>query len=85
MVIKVLGSGCTNCKRLEALVHEVILEMGVDGTIEKVTDMMDIMSFRVLGLPGLVIDGKVVSAGRVPTRAELTTWIADAAMAAPPA
>jgi small redox-active disulfide protein 2 len=84
MVIKVLGSGCTNCKRLEALVHEVTLQMGVDVTIEKVTDVMEMMSYRILGLPGLVIDGKVFCAGRVPSKTELTTWLTDAMMAAPP-
>ena len=85
MVIKVLGSGCTNCKRLEAMVQEVIGEMGLDATVEKVMDIRDIMSYRVLGTPGLVIDGKVVSAGRVPSKAEITTWVADAATAAPEA
>ena len=63
MKIEVLGSGCTNCKRLEALVAEVAQELGIEATVEKVTDIRQIMSYRVLGTPGLVIDGKVLSAG----------------------
>jgi len=80
MEIKILGTGCPNCQRLEKLAKEVAAEMGVEATFVKVTDMKKILSYEILGTPGLVIDGKVVSSGRIPTRAEVTTWVANAAM-----
>jgi len=82
MRIEVLGSGCSNCVRLAELAQEAARDMGVEATVEKVTDIRQIMSYRVLGTPGLVIDGNVVSAGRVPGKAEIATWIADAMAAA---
>lgn len=78
MVIKVLGSGCVNCRRLEALVREVVGELGVPAEIEKVTDFREIASYGILATPGLVIDGEVKSAGRIPNKAELTTWVTSA-------
>ncbi len=81
MDIKLLGPGCPNCQRLERIVREAILEMGVEATISKVTDMRQIMAYDIVGTPGLVINGKVVSSGRIPTKAEVTTWLANAAMA----
>jgi small redox-active disulfide protein 2 len=81
MVIQVLGTGCANCTRLAALATEVAREMGVDARVEKVTDMREIMAYRVLATPGLVIDGKLVCAGRVPSKPELNTWVANALMA----
>lgn len=81
MEIKILGTGCPNCQRLEKLAKEVAAEMGVEATVVKVTDMKKILSYEILGTPGLVIDGKVVSSGRIPTKAEVTTWVANAAMA----
>ncbi|MFI3303077.1 MAG: thioredoxin family protein [Rikenellaceae bacterium] len=64
MEIKVLGTGCAGCKALEATVREVVAEMNLDATVEKVEDIMEIMSFNVMSMPGLVLDGKVVSAGK---------------------
>jgi small redox-active disulfide protein 2 len=81
MEIKILGVGCANCQRLERIAREAAAEMGVEATFDHVTDMRKIMSYAILGTPGLVIDGKVVSSGRVPTKAEVSTWIANAAMA----
>jgi small redox-active disulfide protein 2 len=81
MVIQVLGTGCANCTRLAALATEVAQEMGVDVRVEKVTDMREIMAFRVLATPGLVIDGKLVCAGRVPSKSEVNTWVVNALMA----
>ncbi len=78
MEIKVLGSGCANCKRLEALAREVVGELGVPAEIEKVTDFKQIMSYGILATPGLVIDGEVKSAGRIPNKAELSSWITSA-------
>lgn len=81
MDVKVLGSGCPNCKRLEKVAREALEEMGVEATLTKVTDFGDIMSYNIIATPGLVINGQVVSYGRIPTKAEVTTWVANAAMA----
>lgn len=76
--IKVLGSGCANCKRVEQIARSVMEEMSIDAEIVKVTDYSDIMDYNILSTPGLVINERVVSSGRIPTRAEVTTWIMDA-------
>lgn len=81
MDIKILGPGCPNCQRVEKVAREVLTEMGVEATLSKVTDWAKIMSYDIIGTPGLVIDGKVVSSGRIPTKGEVTTWVANAAMA----
>lgn len=78
MDIKVLGPGCPNCARLEKHVRAAASEIGVDATITKVTNWSDITAFGVMTTPGLVIDGKVVSSGRVPNKAEITSMIATA-------
>jgi len=78
--IKVLGSGCANCKRVEQIVRRLISEMDLQAEIIKVTDYKDILAYNVLSTPGLVINEKLVCAGRIPTPAEVTTWLADAAM-----
>lgn len=71
MNIKVLGTGCPNCQRLEANVKQAIEESGLEATVEKVTEIQDIMSYGVMGTPALVVDGKVRIAGRVPRAEEL--------------
>ncbi len=76
--IKVLGSGCANCKLLEQIARKVVEEMALDAEIIKVTDHNDIMAYNILSTPGLVINEKVVSSGRIPTTAEVSTWVADA-------
>jgi small redox-active disulfide protein 2 len=78
MEIKVLGTGCPNCKRLEKLARQALAEMGVEAAVTKVTGMSDIMAYDILTTPGLVIDEKVVSSGRVPSKAEVTSMIATA-------
>jgi len=80
LAIKVLGSGCANCKRVEQIVRRLISEMDLQAEIIKVTDYKDILAYNVLSTPGLVINEKLVCAGRIPTPAEVTTWLADAAM-----
>lgn len=80
LTIKILGSGCANCKRVEQIARKVVEEMGLQAEIIKVTDYKDIMAYNVLSTPGLVVNEKLVCSGRIPTSAEVTTWLADAAM-----
>jgi small redox-active disulfide protein 2 len=82
MEVKILGTGCPNCKRLEKVAREALDEMGVQATVIKVTDMMDILSYNIPATPGLVIDGNVVSYGRIPAKAEVATMITTALAAA---
>lgn len=76
MTVKILGSGCANCKKLEALAREAAASAGVAAEFIKVTDINAIMAYDLLSTPGLVIDEKLVSSGRVPTLAEIRQWIA---------
>jgi len=78
LTIKVLGSGCANCKRVEHIVRKIITDMNIEAQVIKVTDYNDITAYNILSTPGLVINEKVVSYGRIPTPAEVTTWVADA-------
>lgn len=64
MDIKVLGTGCAGCKALHNTVLETVAKLGLDTNVEKVEDLMEIMNYNVLSMPGLVIDGKVVSSGK---------------------
>lgn len=73
--IKVLGSGCANCINLEKMCKEVVAENGIDAEIEKVTEYKDIMSYGIMSTPGLVINGKVVHSGKLPTKSTLTHWL----------
>ncbi len=79
MNIKVLGSGCANCVRLETNVKEALTATGIaDATVEKVTDYADIAAWGIMSTPGLVIDGAVMVSGRVPDAAEIAHLIASA-------
>jgi small redox-active disulfide protein 2 len=78
LVIKVLGSGCPNCKKLEAITRKVVDTLAVEANVEKVTDYTKIMEYNILATPGLVINEKVVSYGRIPSEAEVTTFITSA-------
>jgi small redox-active disulfide protein 2 len=71
MNIQVLGTGCTKCKTLEKAVREIVAENNIDATVTKVDDIMEIMKFNIMTTPALVIDGKVVLKGRVPSMDEL--------------
>jgi len=67
MDIKILGPGCPKCKTLEKVTREAVAEAGINATIDKVEDIVKIMEYRVMHIPGLVINGKVVLRGQVPT------------------
>lgn len=71
MVIKILGSGCANCKKLEANAREAVKELGIEATIEKVDNFKDILAYGVMKTPGLVVDEKVKVMGRVATTEEI--------------
>ena len=71
MEIKILGTGCTKCKTLENLTREAVSDLGMAAEIEKVEDIVRIMGYRVMQTPALVINGKVVLSGRVPSSKEL--------------
>ena len=77
ITIKILGSGCANCKRLEQIARKVVTEMGIEAEVVKVTDYNAIMAYNILSTPGLVINEKVVSTGRIPTPAEVITWLTN--------
>ena len=78
LIIKVLGSGCANCKRVEQIAHKVVSEMEIEAEIIKVTEYPDIMAYNIMSTPGLVINEKVVSTGRIPSPNEINTWLANA-------
>ena len=82
LTMKVLGSGCANCKRLEQIARKIVSDLGIEAEVIKVTDYNDITAYNILSTPGLVINEKVVSSGRIPTPAEVSTWVADALQAA---
>ncbi|NTV38111.1 MAG: thioredoxin family protein [Anaerolineales bacterium] len=84
LTIKVLGSGCANCKRVEQIARMVVEDMALEAEVIKVTDYNDIAAYNILSTPGLVINEKVVSTGRIPTPAEISTWLANALEAAQP-
>jgi small redox-active disulfide protein 2 len=78
LTIKVLGPGCENCKRLAWLAERAATHLGVGAQITKITDYAEIMKYPLLSTPGLVINEKVVASGRIPSVAEITTWLVDA-------
>ncbi|MEW6028430.1 MAG: thioredoxin family protein [Chloroflexota bacterium] len=78
LTIKVLGSGCANCKRVEQIARKAVEDMSLEAEVVKVTDYNEIAAYNILSTPGLVINEKVVSSGRIPTPAEVTTWLANA-------
>lgn len=75
MDIKVLGPGCAKCKKTEEAVRQAVAEAGVDADVEKVTGMMDIAAYGVMGTPAVVIDGQVKLVGKVPTKDQVKAWL----------
>jgi len=77
MEIKILGSGCPRCKALEKATNDAVTEAGLDAVVSKVEDIMEIMQFGVMTTPALVVDGRVVLKGRVPSVNELKTILSQ--------
>lgn len=73
--VKILGSGCANCRKLGAVAREAAASAGIEAEFVKVTDMKDILAYDVMSTPALVIDEKLVSSGRIPTQAEIRGWL----------
>ncbi len=75
LTIKVLGSGCENCKKLEARARKVVTDLALEAEVIKVTDYAEIMKYPILATPGLVVNEKLVSAGRIPSETEIAGWL----------
>lgn len=75
MELKVLGPGCANCERLEEITHKAVELVGIEANIIKVSDYNEILESGILTTPGLIINGKVVCSGRVPSVDEVCEWI----------
>ena len=73
--IKILGPGCVNCRKLEAVAREAATAANVPAEFVKVSDMKQIMQYDLLATPGLVVNDKLVSSGRIPTVAEVQKWL----------
>lgn len=71
MEIKILGTGCTNCKNLEKATFNAVAELDLNATISKVEDIQQIMSYGIMRTPALVVDEKVIMSGRVPSVNEI--------------
>ena len=76
--IKILGSGCPNCKKLEEETKKAASNLALEASYEKVTDYTEIMEYDVLSTPGLVINGTVFSSGRIPSQGEITSFLTSA-------
>jgi len=75
MEIKVLGPGCPRCQQTEKVVMQALAEAGVAANVEKVTDMMKIAGYGVMGTPAVVIDGEVKSVGKIPNKEDVKSWL----------
>jgi small redox-active disulfide protein 2 len=78
MEIKILGSGCAKCKRLEELAREAVNELGLQASVVHVTDVNAIMAYPILSTPGLVIDEQLKTSGRLPRKEEIVNWLKEA-------
>lgn len=77
MEIRILGTGCPRCQELEKRTIDTLAELNIAADLQKVTDIKKIMEYKILGTPGLVINGKVKSAGRIPSKDEIKKWIEE--------
>ena len=73
----VLGPGCKRCKKTEKVVREAVAEAGADAKVDKITDMMEIAKYGVLGTPAVIVDGEVKSVGKIPNKEEIKSWLAE--------
>jgi small redox-active disulfide protein 2 len=78
LTIKILGPGCANCRRVEEVARKAATDLGVEAEFVKVTDFNDILAYNVMTTPGLVINEKLVSSGRVPAPSAVAGWINEA-------
>lgn len=76
--IEILGSGCAKCKALEERVRRMVADNSLNFQIEKVSDLKEIMKYRVLSTPGLVVNGELKSSGSIPTDAQIISWLEGA-------
>lgn len=75
MLIKILGSGCAKCNRLEQLTRDAVAELGVEASFEHVKEMDKIMAYPIMTTPALVVDEQVLVSGRMPSKDELLGWL----------
>lgn len=75
MEIKILGPGCPKCQQTEKIVKEAVAEAGVEAEVEKISDIMKIMTFGVISTPAVVVDGQVKSVGKIPNKEDILSWI----------
>ena len=78
VTIKVLGSGCSRCVQLEKIVRRLVETQSTEFQVEKVTEIQEIMKYHILSTPGLVINGKLVSAGKIPSETDIALWLDQA-------
>lgn len=76
-IIKIYGSGCANCKELEQMCYTVLQELQINASVEKISDIQEIIKTGILSTPGLEINGKMISSGKLPTKSTLVHWIQD--------
>jgi small redox-active disulfide protein 2 len=77
MEVKILGTGCSNCQKLEINTKQALKELNIDANVEKVTDIQEIMQYGIMSTPAVVVDGKVLSYGMVPDVEEIKKLLSD--------
>jgi len=78
LTVKILGPGCANCKRMEEVARKAASDAGIEAEFVKVTDYKDILAYDILSTPGLVINGKLFSSGKIPAPATIAQWMTEA-------